>query len=111
MKKISSLILIYFIFQSSDSARPSSINQSWFTAKEDKVMLRQNGHAWKQGMWSKEETEQLHENVKDYCKKHGISDPRKIIFGMSKEERSGFYRIVANGINRPLFSVYRRIIR
>jgi cyclin-D-binding Myb-like transcription factor 1 len=30
---------------------------------------------------------------------------------MSKDERKDFYRSVAKGIERPLFSVYRRVIR
>lgn len=30
---------------------------------------------------------------------------------MSKDERKDFYRTIAKGLNRPLFSVYRRVIR
>jgi hypothetical protein len=30
---------------------------------------------------------------------------------MSKDERKDFYRTVAKGLDRPLFSVYRRVIR
>lgn len=30
---------------------------------------------------------------------------------MSKEERKDFYRSVASGLNRPLFAVYRRVLR
>jgi len=30
---------------------------------------------------------------------------------MSKDERKDFYRTVAKGLQRPLFSVYRRVIR
>lgn len=30
---------------------------------------------------------------------------------MSKEERKDFYRSVAWGLNRPLFAVYRRVLR
>lgn len=30
---------------------------------------------------------------------------------MSKEERKDFYRSVALGLNRPLFAVYRRVLR
>jgi tRNA(Ile)-lysidine synthase TilS/MesJ len=42
---------------------------------------------------------------------HGINDPTEIIFEMSKDERKDFYRTVAKGLQRPLFSVYRRVIR
>lgn len=41
----------------------------------------------------------------------GIEDPAEIIFEMSKEERKDFYRSVAQGLNRPLFAVYRRVLR
>lgn len=92
-------------------AGSGNVNQSWFTSREDKEMLRWRGHAWRQGMWSKEETELLQRNIEQYCAQRGVSDPGSVIFKMSKEERSGFYRVVARGLNRPLFSVYRRIIR
>ncbi|KAK3864767.1 hypothetical protein Pcinc_029567 [Petrolisthes cinctipes] len=88
-----------------------SINQNWFTSREDKEMLRWRGHAWRQGMWSREETELLQHNIQEYCSQQGIHDPAALIFKMSKEERSGFYRVIARGLNRPLFSVYRRVIR
>ena len=42
---------------------------------------------------------------------HQISDPTEIIFEMSKDERKDFYRSIARGLERPLFSVYRRVIR
>ena len=42
---------------------------------------------------------------------HFVSDPTEIIFEMSKDERKQFYRTVARGLHRPLFSVYRRVIR
>ena len=41
----------------------------------------------------------------------GMEDPAEIIFEMSKEERKDFYRSVAWGLNRPLFAVYRRVLR
>ena len=42
---------------------------------------------------------------------HSIGDPTEIIFEMSKDERKDFYRTVAKGLQRPLFSVYRRVTR
>lgn len=41
----------------------------------------------------------------------GIQDPAEIIFEMPKEERKDFYRSIAWGLNRPLFAVYRRVLR
>lgn len=41
----------------------------------------------------------------------GISNPNAIIFDMTKDMRKDFYRYIARGLDRPLFSVYRRVIR
>lgn len=30
---------------------------------------------------------------------------------MTKDMRKDFYRVIARGLDRPLFSVYRRVIR
>ncbi|XP_028398410.1 cyclin-D-binding Myb-like transcription factor 1 isoform X2 [Dendronephthya gigantea] len=87
------------------------INQAWFTTKEDKDSLQGKGVKWRQGMWSKEESELLHSNIMQYCKSRGISDPREVVFKQSKEERKTFYRTIAKGIHRPLFAIYRRVLR
>ncbi|KAG0415249.1 hypothetical protein HPB47_007582 [Ixodes persulcatus] len=100
--------------QSEATATPTvqtDINQNWFTSKEDKSSLQSKGHSWKQGMFSKEETEILEENIQKYCEARSISSPATVIFSMTKEERKDFYRTIAKGLNRPLFSVYRRVIR
>ncbi|XP_022066248.1 cyclin-D-binding Myb-like transcription factor 1 isoform X1 [Acanthochromis polyacanthus] len=89
----------------------SPVSQAWFTTKEDKDTLANKGHKWKQGMWSKEEIDLLMSNIDRYVKSRGIEDPAEIIFEMSKEERKDFYRSVALGLNRPLFAVYRRVLR
>ncbi|KAM9772541.1 cyclin-D-binding Myb-like transcription factor 1 isoform 1-T1 [Syngnathus typhle] len=92
-------------------AEVSAVSQAWFTTKEDKDTLTNKGHKWKQGMWSKEEIDLLISNIEQYVKGRGIDDPAEIIFDMSKEERKDFYRSVALGLNRPLFAVYRRVLR
>ncbi|XP_041833098.1 cyclin-D-binding Myb-like transcription factor 1 [Melanotaenia boesemani] len=89
----------------------SPVSQAWFTTKEDKDTLTNKGHKWKQGMWSKEEIDILMSNIDQYVKGRGIQDPAEVIFEMSKEERKDFYRSVALGLNRPLFAVYRRVLR
>ncbi|KAL1275543.1 hypothetical protein QQF64_035166 [Cirrhinus molitorella] len=89
----------------------SAVSQAWFTTKEDKDTLVNKGHKWKQGMWSKEEIDLLMNNIERYLKNRGIRDPAEIIFEMSKEERKDFYRSIACGLNRPLFAVYRRVLR
>ncbi|XP_013393350.1 cyclin-D-binding Myb-like transcription factor 1 [Lingula anatina] len=93
------------------SPKPTDITQSWFTNREEKTALHSKGVKWKQGQWSKEEVDLLQMNIVNYCKSHGIADPTEIIFEMSKDERKDFYRRIAVGLERPLFSVYRRVIR
>ncbi|RMX53911.1 hypothetical protein pdam_00020093 [Pocillopora damicornis] len=89
----------------------NSVNQAWFTTKEDKDNLHGKGVKWRQGMWSKEENEQLKENILEYCKVNNIPDPNIIIFEMTKDDRKDFYRTIAKGIRRPLFAIYRRVLR
>ncbi|XP_020855423.1 cyclin-D-binding Myb-like transcription factor 1 isoform X6 [Phascolarctos cinereus] len=89
----------------------SAVSQAWFTTKEDKDSLTNKGHKWKQGMWSKEEIDILMSNIERYLKARGIKDATEIIFEMSKDERKDFYRTIAWGLNRPLFAVYRRVLR
>ncbi|XP_018108195.2 cyclin-D-binding Myb-like transcription factor 1 isoform X1 [Xenopus laevis] len=89
----------------------SAVSRAWFTSKEDKNSLTNKGHKWKQGMWSKEEIAILMSNIDRYLKSHGIKDAAEIIFEMSKDERKDFYRTIAWGLNRPLFAVYRRVLR
>lgn len=87
------------------------VTQAWFTTRNDKTALQNKGHSWVQGQWTKDEIELLQANINSYCKDNNINDPTEIIFEMSKDERKDFYRTVAKGLNRPLFSVYRRVIR
>nr|XP_014348453.1 PREDICTED: cyclin-D-binding Myb-like transcription factor 1 isoform X2 [Latimeria chalumnae] len=95
--------------QNNDEVSP--VSQAWFTTKEDKDSLANKGHKWKQGMWSKEEIDILMNNIDHYLKDRGIKDAAEIIFEMSKDERKDFYRTIAWGLNRPLFAVYRRVLR
>ncbi|XP_023141357.2 cyclin-D-binding Myb-like transcription factor 1 isoform X3 [Amphiprion ocellaris] len=110
-------IQVEILQEDEDSLSPSQktevspVSQAWFTTKEDKDTLANKGHKWKQGMWSKEEIDLLMSNIDRYVKSRGIEDPAEIIFEMSKEERKDFYRSVALGLNRPLFAVYRRVLR
>ncbi|CAJ1054630.1 cyclin-D-binding Myb-like transcription factor 1 [Xyrichtys novacula] len=112
-----SVAQIQILHEDEDSLSPnqkaevSPVSQAWFTTKEDKDTLANKGHKWKQGMWSKEEIDILMSNIERYVKGRGIEDPAEIIFEMSKEERKDFYRSVALGLNRPLFAVYRRVLR
>lgn len=88
-----------------------SVNQSWFTGKHAKESLQEQGHSWRQGMWSKEEVAILMKNIEDYVKTNKLKDPMEVIFHLRKEDRKDFYRTIAAGLNRPLFAVYRRVQR
>ncbi|XP_022099357.1 cyclin-D-binding Myb-like transcription factor 1 isoform X2 [Acanthaster planci] len=87
------------------------VTQSWFTSRDSKDNLSKKGHKWKQGMWSKEEVDILERNIEEYLKIRKLGDAVSVIFQMSKEERKDFYRSIAKGLQRPLFAVYRRVIR
>lgn len=87
------------------------LNKAWFTTAKDKEALIDKGINWKQGAWSQEEVSILNDNIKEYCSARGIDDPARVIFEMSKEERSDFYPTIAKGLQRPLFAVYRRVKR
>ncbi|XP_029411610.1 cyclin-D-binding Myb-like transcription factor 1 [Nannospalax galili] len=94
-----------------DDEDDSVVNQGWSRGKKYKTTATIQEHKWKLGMWSKEETEILTSNIECYMMANGINDVSEIIFKMSKCERRNFYRSIARGLNRPLFSVYRRVIR
>ncbi|XP_071487398.1 uncharacterized protein [Diadema antillarum] len=87
------------------------VTQSWFTTKYSKDSLSEQGHKWKQGMWSRDEIDLLERNIEDYLRVHKLSDPTEVIFNNSKDNRKNFYRSIAQGLQRPLFAVYRRVIR
>ncbi|VDI14881.1 Hypothetical predicted protein [Mytilus galloprovincialis] len=89
----------------------SDISQAWFTTRDEKDALHSKGATWKQGQWTKEEVAVLQQNINSYCAERNIVDPTHIIFEMSKDERKDFYRNIARGLQRPLFSVYRRVTR
>ena len=46
-----------------------------------------------------------------YFQTYSIKDPCKIIFESGNEKRKNFYKTIATGIIRPLFAVYRRVVR
>lgn len=45
----------------------SLIAHSWTASPEKKQKLQVEGQLWKQGVWSKEETELLKQNIFDFC--------------------------------------------
>lgn len=83
----------------------------WTLNPRDKQILRKKGIKWREGPWGEDEVEILDENIKNYCLDRGYEDPSKVIFSMSKEDRKDFYPIISRGICRPVFAVYRRVLR
>lgn len=47
--------------------RNNLLLQSWTPTVEEKLQLKLQGQSWKQGVWSKEEIEQLKQNILEYC--------------------------------------------
>nr|XP_013798920.1 PREDICTED: cyclin-D-binding Myb-like transcription factor 1 [Apteryx mantelli mantelli] len=101
----------------------SAVSQAWFTTKEDKDSLTNKVSAVQLaqkelGLCRPESTEIITATTKNTTpspflpfKARGIKDATEIIFEMSKDERKDFYRTIAWGLNRPLFAVYRRVLR
>uniref|UniRef100_A0A8C4NCY5 Cyclin-D-binding Myb-like transcription factor 1 n=1 Tax=Eptatretus burgeri TaxID=7764 RepID=A0A8C4NCY5_EPTBU len=95
----------------SDTSSQASVLKSFAPVQQLYYSLQPLGHKWKQGMWSKEETEILKANIDNFLKSNNIRDATEVIFETPKDERKDFYRSIARGLNRPLFAVYRRVLR
>lgn len=79
-------------------------------ANQLKKLKEQYGE-WKKGRWTKAEIDMLLSNITKYCEQHGIKNVKEFLVNEDKKEKSDFYTIVAWGIKRPLFLVYRQIWR
>ncbi|XP_078484904.1 uncharacterized protein LOC100184910 isoform X2 [Ciona intestinalis] len=93
------------------SVESDPVRNIWITAKLHKEQLKDSGHTWTTGMWSKAEVQVLEQNIERYCQERRIKNPEEIIFESSKDDRKDFYPYIAAGLNRPLFAVYRRVKR
>ncbi|XP_065674613.1 cyclin-D-binding Myb-like transcription factor 1 isoform X3 [Hydra vulgaris] len=91
--------------------RKDCVNKMWSLMKEDKKNLIEKGLEWKSGLWSPGEEIILQSNITKYCKKNGLSDASIMIFSTPREKRKEFYRSIAIGLNRPLFTIYRKVLR
>ncbi|XP_065178958.1 uncharacterized protein LOC135809526 [Sycon ciliatum] len=88
-----------------------SMSQVWFTRKPDKDQLQEKGVTWKHGAWSAAEVKMLQDNICKYLLDNNKATLQEVVMVPKKEMRKDFYRIIAKGIDRPLFSVYRRVRR
>lgn len=87
------------------------VRNVWVTSKADKIQLKEKGHTWRTGKWKREEIALLKENVDNFCRKNNITDPHQMIFDATKDERKDFYPTISQGLNRPVFAVYRKVKR
>lgn len=87
------------------------VRNVWVTSKADKIQLKEKGHTWRTGKWKREEISLLKENVDNFCRKNNIADPHQMIFDATKDERKDFYPTISQGLNRPVFAVYRKVKR
>ena len=44
------------------------VRNLWVTSRSHKEQLKEYGHSWTTGMWSKEETKILEDNINRYCR-------------------------------------------
>ena len=102
--------------QQPQQQQPEIINQCLFSPNDEKDDL------------SKQENDIFKRNIEEYLKTNNIASV-EVILDRPKEERSAFYRaigiekvniklsqngsvlVVARGITKPLYSVYRKVVR
>lgn len=90
------------------------LHEKWFrTNKEGRELMESAGLEWKKGRWSVQETRLLKRNVKAFMKENGMVDIASFILdsGRNRNKRRKFYQYIGKGIRRPLFSIYRKVIK
>lgn len=89
------------------------LHRHWYrTSKKDRELMKSSGLVWKTGRWSVHEIKVLKRNVKAFMKEHGIKDIATFVLYTGKHRTKGrqFYTFIGKGIQRPLFSIYRKVI-
>lgn len=90
------------------------LHEKWFrTNKEGRELMESAGLEWKKGRWSVQEIRLLKRNVKAFMKENGMVDIASFILdsGRNRNRRRKFYQYIGKGIRRPLFSIYRKVIK
>ncbi|XP_064386270.1 cyclin-D-binding Myb-like transcription factor 1 [Halichondria panicea] len=64
----------------------------------------------KRGRWSPDELALLRSNVDHFIQENDVRDLDEFIFSRKRGERSDFYRDIAKGIQRPIFTIYTKVI-
>ncbi|XP_028407706.1 cyclin-D-binding Myb-like transcription factor 1 [Dendronephthya gigantea] len=103
-----------------DGQNVNPLHTQWKFTKAELQNLKKNGVKVKVGNWSKKEITTLENNMKEYLEANNLTDPMPLILGENgkrardmkmKTVSTDFYRSLGKGINRPLFHVYRRVLR
>ncbi|XP_065831931.1 uncharacterized protein [Oscarella lobularis] len=84
--------------QQPQQQQPEIINQCLFSPNDEKDDL------------SKQENDIFKRNIEEYLKTNNIASV-EVILDRPKEERSAFYRAIARGITKSLYSVYKKVLQ
>ncbi|XP_011409692.2 PREDICTED: cyclin-D-binding Myb-like transcription factor 1 isoform X1 [Amphimedon queenslandica] len=87
----------------------SDLHSSFVTKASELRELQERCGEWKKGRWSKQEYDILKTNLKSYMKEFNITDINILLDNADKNIE--FYRKIACNIKRPLFVVYRKLLR
>ena len=96
------------------------LHARWKFTRKELDELKSKGVKIRMGNWSKREIDTLEKNMKEYLKVNNITDPAPLILAESGKRGKGvkshsietdFYRFLGKGIHRPLFNIYRRVLR
>lgn len=98
----------------------STIHNLWHVTAKVKEEYEQHGITWNSGRWTQKEKDILLKNIEDYQKTHNMSDKdlEDLVFpqlsGRQQRNSEGqreFYKTIAQGLNRPIFYIYRQVLR
>lgn len=94
------------------------LHKDWIVTNDPLSLKETYDSGAKKGEFSKEEIDQLVENITQFCSHHSIPDPADIVLShqsepnqCSKQLKSAFYKYACRHIPRTIFSVYRCLQR
>eukprot|EP00112_Aurelia_sp_Birch-Aquarium-sp1_P026099 Seg904.2 transcript_id=Seg904.2/GoldUCD/mRNA.D3Y31 product="Nuclear nucleic acid-binding protein C1D" protein_id=Seg904.2/GoldUCD/D3Y31 len=90
----------------------------WTLKPADIEQLSRQGIQFEEGIWTKDEIEILESNMTEFCDTAGMSlqDLKDLLLDKSSTVRKikkelGVYTILTVGLNRNIFSVYKKIVK
>lgn len=96
------------------------LHQAWHVTPALSKELEENGIVFAKGRWTTHEKAKLKANIDKFCADNNITDLTSLIFpeegesGRRKRTSEGqkeLYKAAAAGIMRPIFNVYRQVLR